>query len=72
MVSAAFGGLAGPQNNPDQVAVEVPAGGQVALRITMRMGALRNRVDIARQEDWQAACLTLAGMTMTQPDLAEV
>ena len=71
-VSAAFGGLAGPQNNPARVTVEVPAGAAAALRMTMKMGALKNSIDIAPMADLNAVKNTLAGMVMTQLDVAEV
>jgi len=71
-VSAAFGGLAGPQNNSSQVTVQASPGAVVALRMTVKMGALKNSIHIAPQADLGAVKQTLAGMTMTQPDLAEI
>lgn len=71
-IVAAFGGAVGPQSRPAELTVEMPPGSVIALRMTMRMGALKGSVDIARNDDLPAVKRTLSGMSMVQPDLAEI
>jgi hypothetical protein len=71
-VAAAFGGAVGPQSRSAELTVDTPPGSVIALRMTMRMGALKGSVDIAQQADLHSVKRTLSGMPMVQPDLAEV
>jgi len=71
IVSAAFGGLAGPQNAPSQVTIDAPAGSVAALRLTMKMGAVRNAVDITPQADLPKAMLALARMAMIEAEVGD-
>jgi hypothetical protein len=72
VLTAAFGGLAGPQNRAAQLIIEAPAGGEVAVLMTVKMGVARNAVDMKWQADVQSVKLTLAGMAMCQPEVAAV
>lgn len=72
IVSAAFGGLAGPQNKAAELQLDIPEGGAAAVRMTMKMGVARNAIDLALQPDVGATKITLAGMAMVQPEVTEV
>jgi hypothetical protein len=72
VLTAAFGGLAGPQNRAAQLIVEAPPGGEVAVLMTVKMGVARNAVDMKWQSDVESVKLTLAGMAMCQPEVAEI
>jgi len=71
-VSAAFGGLAGPQNKTAEATFTAEAGGVHAFRITLSMGMLQNSIQLAPTPDLAAVKGALGHMKMTAPDLAEV
>jgi hypothetical protein len=71
-VSAAFGGLAGPQNKTAEEAFTAEAGGVHAFRITLSMGLLQNSIQLAPMPDLAAVKAALGRMKMTTPDMAEV
>src|SRR5271169_442776 len=54
-VTAAFGGLAGPQNKPASFDVDAVAGGVTALRVGISMGLLQNGIAFTPQTDLEAA-----------------
>jgi hypothetical protein len=71
-LSAAFGGLAGPQNRTAELSFNVPENGAAAVRMTMKMGVARNAIDLALRPDVEAVKIALAGMAMTEPEVAEI
>jgi len=71
-LTAAFGGLAGPQNKPSELVIDASAGGIVVVRITMAMGMLQGSIRMERQSDPVAARRALASMTMTPADVPEI
>jgi hypothetical protein len=71
-ISAAFGGLAGVQSKPSDVTVDAPADGAIAVRITMKMGAVQGGIALTPQSDMAAVKLALAKMPMTPADVSEV
>jgi hypothetical protein len=71
-VSAAFGGLAGPQNKTAEAAFTAEAGGVHAFRITLYMGMLQNSIQLAPVADLGAVKGELGRMKMTTPDLTEI
>lgn len=66
-VNAAFGGLAGAQNNASAVKLTVAAGEVAVVKATLSMGALKNTVNLNLVEDVEAARRKLAGVTMVKP-----
>lgn len=66
-VNAAFGGLAGAQNNASAVRLTVAAGETAVIKATLSMGALKNTVNLNLVEDVEAARRKLAGVTMVKP-----
>lgn len=66
-VNAAFGGLAGAQNNASAVKLTVAAGEVAVVKATLSMGALKNTVNLNLVEDVAAARAKLAGVTMVKP-----
>jgi hypothetical protein len=72
ILTAGFGGLAGPQNKTGHFAFEAAAGSTIAIRIASQLGAVQGSLDIATVADPAAARKTLAGMTMVPADLAEL
>jgi hypothetical protein len=72
VVTAGFGGLAGPQNKTSELTVQIPPDSIVALRMTMQMGMLQGSVAIVQQTDLAPVLRVLAGMTMISPDIAEI
>jgi hypothetical protein len=71
-LSAAFGGLAGPQNKKSEIVLDASAGGIVVVRITMAMGMLQGSVTMKPQPDPAAARQRLASFTMTPAEVPEV
>jgi hypothetical protein len=63
-VTAAFGGLAGPQNRPASLEFPVEAGGIVAVRVTLAMGLMRNSLTLGRQSDLGEVQAKLANIVM--------
>jgi hypothetical protein len=63
-VTAAFGGLAGPQNKPATLEFPVEAGGIIAVRVTLAMGLMRNSITIGREPDLGAVQAKLANTIM--------
>jgi len=72
VVTAGFGGLAGPQNKTSELTVEIAPDSIAALRMTMQMGMLQGSVAIVQQTDLAPVLRVLAGMTMISPDIAEI
>ena len=66
-INAAFGGLAGAQNNASAVRLTVAAGETAVIRATLSMGALKNTVNLALVEDVEAARRKLASVKMVKP-----
>jgi hypothetical protein len=71
-LSAAFGGLAGPQNRRSEIVVNASAGGIVVVKMTIAMGLLQGSVNMQPQPDPQAARQALASMAMTPADVPEI
>ena len=71
-LSAAFGGLAGPQNKVASQAFNAEPGGVYAFRLTLSMGMMQNSIEIAPMPDLAPVKTALGGMKMTAPELAEV
>lgn len=70
-LAAAFGGLAGPQNNAAVASFLLREGGVMAYRATVSMGAVKNSVVLSpAPEDRAALSNRLARMPMTAPDSA--
>jgi len=71
-LSAAFGGLAGPQNRSEAVEVMASPASVHVYRLSLSLGALKNTIKATPVTDLAAAKATLGRMKMTTPDLAEV
>ena len=72
MVTAAFGGLAGPQNRADSEQVQAEAGKVIAYKVGLKVGAIANSVAFTPQPDLAAVKAKLAGITMVLANPAEV
>src|SRR5262249_42872766 len=70
VLTAQFGGLAGPQSKAGEITVDAPSGGVVAVRLTVGMGLVQNAVEMTPQTDLPATMRTLAAMPMTPADAA--
>ena len=71
-LTCAFGGLAGPQSKPGTYDFQVAAGDVAAVRIGVRMGAVRGSMQFAPVADLAAARAKLAGMPMVKAEPAEI
>jgi hypothetical protein len=71
-VSAAFGGLAGPQNKGVEVMVTAAAGAAYVFKMSISMGMLQNTIELKAMPDLAAAKTALSRMKMTVPDAAAV
>jgi hypothetical protein len=69
-VTAAFGGLAGPQNNPSAFDVEAAAGAVTVLKVGLKMGALKNTVAFTPQDSVADAQAQLARVPMVVAEAA--
>jgi len=66
-VDAAFGGLAGAQNNASAVRLTVAEGEAAVIHGALNMGMLKNTVVLTLVEDLDAARRKLGGMPMVKP-----
>jgi hypothetical protein len=71
-LTAAFGGLAGPQNTAAKLTIDLAEGGEAAVLMTVKMGLARNAIDMIAQPNVPGVKLSLASMAMAQPEAAEV
>jgi hypothetical protein len=71
-ISAKFGGLAGAQSLMGECAVDAPADGAAAVRMTALVSLTKGGIKLEPQADLAAVRQRLAGMPMTPPDLAEL
>ena len=67
-VSAAFGGLAGAQNNAGLAVVSIQEGKVAAVRASLSMGALKNTINLEEEADIEAVRARLRNMKMVSPD----
>lgn len=67
-VGAAFGALAGAQNNAGNLSFTVAEGQAVVVRATLSMGMLKNTVNLERIDDVDGVRRKLGGMTMVKPE----
>jgi hypothetical protein len=71
-LSAAFGGLAGPQNASAETPVSLADGQTAAFRYGVSMGLMQNTIAVTPMPDLEAVKAALARMPMTVPDVPEV
>jgi hypothetical protein len=71
IVSAAFGGLAGPQNVPAKLTIDTLADSVTALRITTNMGLARNGLEMTPKTDLGMAKQAMAKMVMVKAEVGE-
>jgi hypothetical protein len=64
VLSAVFGGLAGPQSKAATVEFDAPDGSVTVVRISANMGVLQGAIKLTREDDLAAAKLRLARMPM--------
>lgn len=67
-VTAAFGALAGAQNNAGALSFGLAAGQAVVVRATLSMGLLKNTVNLERIDDIDGVRRRLGGFTMVKPE----
>jgi hypothetical protein len=67
-----FAGFAGAQSKVSELAIDAPADGAVALKVTMSMGMVKGGIVITPQPDLAAVRQILADRTMTPADVAEI
>ncbi len=69
-VTAAFGGLAGPQNKPATFDVAAAAGQVIALKVGLKMGMMQNSISLTPEVDLAQLRTKLAGSSMVLPEPA--
>lgn len=69
-VAAAFGGLAGAQNNPAEHVLGLEAGQTAVLRLNVSMGALKNSITLQSVPLDEALQRKLRGMKMVAAEAA--
>ncbi|MFO1015489.1 MAG: hypothetical protein U1E50_17190 [Caulobacteraceae bacterium] len=69
VLSAGFGGLAGPQNKDAETPLVIEAGQVLCFKPKISMGALRNTVTLEEQPVADDLRRTLRGMTMVRAEI---
>lgn len=69
-VTAAFGGLAGAQNNPAEHVLSLAPGEAAAVRVGVSMGALKNSITLQRVQLDEPLQRKLRGMKMVAAETA--
>jgi hypothetical protein len=72
MLTATFGGLAGPQTKKGELTVDASAGGIYVVKITIAMGLAQGKVQMQLKANGQTARSALASYAMTPADAAEI
>ena len=72
MLTAGFGGLAGPQSKKGELTVDASGGGIRVVKITVAMGLVQGKLNMVLEPDAEAARKALASYAMTPPDAAEI
>ena len=72
MLTAGFGGLAGPQSKKGELTVDASAGGIMVVKITIAMGLAQGKVKMEQEPNGDTARAALASFAMTPADAAEI
>jgi len=72
MLTAGFGGLAGPQSKKGELTIDASAGGIIVVKVTIAMGLAQGKVKMEQEPNGETARGALAAFTMTPADAAEI